>query len=268
MANIEKENIPINVAFQYLRSKGIVHTQQDVGGAMGVSKSNISKAFSGDKKYLTPNFISRFNNTFGGIFNEAYLSGNGGDMLNSSASNVIPVSGDGDQGNFYTETNNGTKFYELPDGKYRMEVDRVPWGAYGRFANECNTLEPDKDGWSKESFYTDKLVHGHYLAFEVKGDSMDDGTRSSFEEGDVVLVRELDRIHWRDGLRFKEHPYWVVVFDSSVLIKQIVSQNLETGELVFHSLNNSPEYSDFPLSMDRIRALYYVLQKKPKTVNF
>lgn len=53
-----------------------------------------------------------------------------------------------------------------------------------------------------------------------------------------------------------------------VLIKQIVAQNLETGELTFHSLNNSPEYSDFQLNMDQIRALYYVLQKKPKTVNF
>lgn len=49
-----------------------------------------------------------------------------------------------------------------------------------------------------------------------------------------------------------------------VLIKQIVAQNLETGELTFHSLNNSPEYSDFQLNMDQIRALYYVLQKKTK----
>ena len=173
-----------------------------------------------------------------------------------------------EEGNFYTESHNGVSFYELPNGKYRMEVDRVPWCAYGRFANECDTLEPDKDGWGKESFYTDKIVHGRYLAFEVRGDSMDDGTRASFEEGDVVLVRELDRIHWRDGIRFKERPYWVVVFDSSVLIKQIVAQNLETGELTFHSLNNSPEYSDFRLNMDQIRALYYVLQKKPKTVTF
>ncbi len=53
-----------------------------------------------------------------------------------------------------------------------------------------------------------------------------------------------------------------------VLIKQIVAQNLETGELTFHSLNNSPEYSDFQLNMDQIRALYYVLQKKNKTVTF
>ena len=84
----------------------------------------------------------------------------------------------------------------------------------------------------------------------------------------TVLVRELDRLHWIDGVRFKDYPYWIVVFDSSILIKQIVSQDLKQGTITFHSLNPSPEYSDFTLYMDDIRALYYVLQKKPKIVKF
>ena len=266
MQNNKETNLPIKVAFQYLRSKGIVHTQKDVGEAMGVGKENISRAFNGNKDYLTPSFISRFNNTFGGIFNEEYLLGKEASMLKES--NVSPASIGEDSGTFYTETHNGAKFYELPSGGYRMEVSLVPFAAYGRFANECNTLEPDQEEWTKEFFRTDKIVHGRYLAFEVKGDSMDDETRASFEEGDIVLVRELDRIHWRDGIRFREHPYWVVVFDSSVLIKQMVAQDLEKGTFTFHSLNPSPEYADFTLEMDEIRALYYVLQKKPKTVKF
>ena len=114
----------------------------------------------------------------------------------------------------------------------------------------------------------DKTYHGKYMIFEAEGDSMDDGTRNSFEEGDVLLVRELGKQHWRDKFRFNDHPYWVIVFDSSILIKQMVAQNLETGDLTFHSLNPSPEYTDFILNVDRIRALYYVLQKKPKTVKF
>ena len=198
--------------------------------------------------------------------NKSYLLTGDGTML-IEKSNVVKVPIE-DGGTFYTETHNGTKFYELPDGNYRMEVSLVPWCAYGRFANECGTLESDKEEWGKESFQTDKIVHGRYLAFEVRGDSMDDGTRSSFEEGDIVLVRELDRIHWKDGIRFKDYPYWVIVFDSSVLIKQMVEQDLPKGKITFHSLNPSPEYADFTLNMDEIRALYYVLQKKPKTVKF
>lgn len=163
--------------------------------------------------------------------------------------------------------NNNVKFVStyIPDCFSKVKFVSIPAAAsfveslYGGESeiDTCDVIQENGE-----------ILDDNYLAFEVRGDSMDDGTRASFEEGDVVLVRELDRIHWRDGIRFKERPYWVVVFDSSVLIKQIVAQNIETGELTFHSLNNSPEYSDFKLNMDQIRALYYVLQKKPKTVNF
>ena len=55
----------IKKAYDFLRSKGIVHTQQDVADIMGVKKENISRAFNGNDKYLTTNFIIRFNNAFG-----------------------------------------------------------------------------------------------------------------------------------------------------------------------------------------------------------
>ena len=110
--------------------------------------------------------------------------------------------------------------------------------------------------------------HGNYLAFEVKGESMDDGTRGSFEEGDIVLVRELERELWEGRLRFNDYPYWVVVFDSSVLIKQLIKHDEETGDLTFHSLNPSPEYADFTINMDKVRKLFYVIKKRPKDVEF
>lgn len=206
--------------------------------------------------------IKLFCNTYG--VSESWLYTGKGTM---EETNLVSIPIKDEDGEFFTENHNSVKFYDLGE-KYRMVVKLVPFAAYGRFANECDTLESEKETWEEESFETDKIVHGKYFAFEVKGESMDDGTRNSFEEGDRVLVRELDRLHWKDGLRFKDHPFWVVVFDSSVLIKQIVNQDLTTGEITFHSLNPSPEYSDFTLSMDKIRALYYVLQKKPRTVKY
>lgn len=187
--------------------------------------------------------------------------------VRQDTSEVSPVFSESEESEPFAVNHNGVKFYEASNG-YRMVVKRVPFCAYGRFINECNTLEPDKMEWGEESFEVPQVVHGKYLAFEVRGESMDDGTRDSFEEGDTVLVRELDRLHWIDGVRFKDYPYWIVVLDSSILIKQIVSQDLKQGTITFHSLNPSPEYSDFTLYMDDIRALYYVLQKKPKIVKF
>lgn len=181
---------------------------------------------------------------------------------------VLEIPLDLNKGDFLIENNNGVKFYDLGNGRYRMTVSKVPFCAYGRFANESDRLDPDKEDWETESFEWDRIVHGRYLAFEVKGDSMDNGTRESFEEGDVVLVRELDRSHWRDGLRYKDHPYWVVVFGTSVLIKQMTGCDMDEGKITLHSLNPSPEFSDFSLPLDSVRALYYVLQKKPKVVRF
>ena len=48
----------------------------------------------------------------------------------------------------------------------------------------------------------------------------------------------------------------------------MIDQDLTNGTLTFHSLNPSPEYHDFTLREDEIRALYYVIKKKPKEVGY
>ena len=85
MQNKVEEKLPIKVAFEYLRSKGLAHTQKDVGDKMGVSKENISRAFNGAPRYLTGSFVKRFNESYGGIFNETWLLSGGGDMLVSTS---------------------------------------------------------------------------------------------------------------------------------------------------------------------------------------
>lgn len=231
--------------------------------AIGVTPTQIYDLQSGKTKKISESIANKIVSAFP-IYNKVWVLTGSGSPIEES---LLQVPIRDDDGEFFTENHNNVKFYNLGD-RYRMVVKLVPFAAYGRFANECDTLEAEKEVWEEESFEIDKIVHGKYFAFEVKGESMDDGTRNSFEEGDRVLVRELDRMHWKDGLRFNDHPYWVVVFDSSVLIKQIVAQDLEKGTITFHSLNPSPEYSNFTLEMDKIRALYYVLQKKPRTVKY
>ncbi|WFE84921.1 S24 family peptidase [Parabacteroides chongii] len=163
-----------------------------------------------------------------------------GNMLNEDSPVIDASLSPSKEGVFFTETTSGAKFYDLGNGKYRMTVKLVPYCAYGRFANVHDTLEQDRDDWEEESFEVSQIAHGNYLSFEVKNDSMDDGTRQSFEAGDRLLVRELNRIYWKDKLRYTDHPYWVIAFGSSVLIKQIVSQDMERGVITLHSLNPSP----------------------------
>lgn len=158
---------------------------------------------------------------------------------------------------------NGGIFFTDQNGVMRMSVPHVPYAARAEFVNPADDLEPNLDSWDREIYVVDKKVSGKYLSFDVKGDSMDNGMKECLQDGDKVLVRELERDFWVD-LHINEHKYWVLVFGSSVLIKQIVSEDRETGKIICHSLNPSPEYSDFEVYLDDVRALYYVVKIKPR----
>lgn len=71
----------INEAYEHLRSIGKVHTKTDVATIMQASRPNVCAALNGDSKFLTDNFIERFNDAFDGIFNIDWLMTGEGNML-------------------------------------------------------------------------------------------------------------------------------------------------------------------------------------------
>lgn len=93
-------------AYEYLRSVGKAHKQQDIAEKIGTDKANVSRAMKGDEKYLTDRFLCRFNAAFDGIFNEEWLLAGEGEMLvNSGISASIDgshnqINGHGAHGNF------------------------------------------------------------------------------------------------------------------------------------------------------------------------
>ena len=165
----------------------------------------------------------------------------------------------------YTETKAGLKFFTREDGQIVMKVPVVPIAALGSPEDEFAELVKEHEG-DTVSVVVDSVHHGSYVAFRVDGDSMDDGTRKSFERGDVVVVRELDRDKWLPKLHIRDWPFWVIVFGNCVRIKEIISQD-ETS-ITCHSLNPSPEYTDFTLHLDDVSRLFNVIQKIPKAVFF
>lgn len=165
----------------------------------------------------------------------------------------------------YLETSSGIKYFELSDNKYRMRVPLVPFNAYARYANDvCGTIEQDRETWDEVEFIVDKIGHGNYMGFEIRGDSMDDDSKRSFTQGDMVLARELDKIHWRDGLRYEKFPFWIIVLEGTILCKQIIEHNLESGDIKCHSLNPSPEYSDFTINLGKVCRIFNIIQKTSK----
>lgn len=161
--------------------------------------------------------------------------------------------------NPYLVTKAGSKFFEMPNGAFLMTVPFVPIQAYAKYVDEKRDYVDEVT--DQYSFIVPQIGHGRYMAFEIKGDSMDDNTRASLSDGDIVLGRELSRDLWRNKLHINEFPNWIIVLDNTILCKQIIDHDVEKGTITCHSLNPSPEYADFKLSFNEIRQMFNIVQR-------
>lgn len=106
----------ITEAFNYLRNCGLAHTQKDVAETMKATEASVSNALRGDPKYLTDNFIKRFNNSYDNIFELRWLLLGQGEMLKHGS--LMNQNGNGDNhqqgraGHDLTQTNNSKEIFE------------------------------------------------------------------------------------------------------------------------------------------------------------
>jgi len=158
------------------------------------------------------------------------------------------------------ENKNGNRFVELPNGQFYMLMPLAEFNVQAGFLSTYQDADFLMD-LSQHGILVDTPVKGRYVAFRVNGDSMDDGSSNAITRNSVVSTRELQRHHWVGKLRFRDFPYWVIYTTQSKmpLLKQIVEHNTEEGYITCHSLNDSPEFTDFKLHLNDIQALFYVI---------
>lgn len=158
------------------------------------------------------------------------------------------------------ENKNGNKFIELPNGQYYMLMPLAEFNIQAGLLSNYQDADFLMD-LSQHGILVDKPLQGRYVAFRVNGDSMDDGSNNAITRNSVVSTRELLRHHWADKLRYRDFPYWVIYTTQSKmpLLKEIIEHNTEEGYILCHSLNDSPEFTDFKLHVNDIQALFYVI---------
>jgi phage repressor protein C with HTH and peptisase S24 domain len=104
----------------------------------------------------------------------------------------------------------------------------------------------------------DREGKGTYVAFEVKGDSMDDGTRNSYEAGDIIICRQIAQHHWQNKLHIQKYDFVIVHRTEGVLLKKIVRHDTVSGVLTLHSLN--PLFDDFNVHLNDIAQIFNVIK--------
>lgn len=231
----ERSNL-IKEAFALLKSRGLVHTQRDLGKAVNRAEASISKIMKGDESYYTPSFISDLNSAFGGIFNEEYLLGGGGTLLKEQLEDA--------QSHIVNEVS------PVPEENYIMVeyADlRVSAGLLGG-GDVAQLPETHRRLLPRE------YEKGKYLVVRIDGDSMYDGTSRSLVDGDEVLVKEVEG-DIREGLPIKNSLFVITTRDGNV-VKQILEINRKDEYIVCHSFN--PRYNDYKIPFEEILQIFIV----------
>lgn len=251
------ENTVKQRLIRFLKYKGL--SQKKFETALGFANgyvNNISRSIGGDKIKVIEEHYPELNTRWV-LFGE-------GEMLNSSDLSPKLVQ----DKKIYSTNRHGVRFYIQEDGELLMQVPVVPFDALGSMADDYTDLVASREEGQTKMFPVDAVHHGKYFAFVVDNDSMDNGTRDSFQKGDTVLVRELDRQDWKPSFHLNKWRFWVICFGNNIRIKEIVSQDMEAGTITCHSLNPSPEYTDFSLSLDNVSRIFNVIQVLPKPRTF
>lgn len=133
-------------------------------------------------------------------------------------------------------------------------------------AGFLSNWETDRDSFEdvlpKVPWEVDKEYKGRYLTFEVTGESMEseDEPYDSLFEGDLILCREVQRHLWKSGLHIHKWDFVIAHKSEGLLVKRIIKQDMETGELLLKSLN--PRFPIQKVFMDDLIAVFNVIDVK------
>ncbi len=138
-----------------------------------------------------------------------------------------------------------------------MEVPLVSQYAYAGYLAGYGDQE-FIDELPRIPWIVDREHKGNYLSFEVRNDSMYDGSFNSYAEGDRILGREILRHHWQNKLHIEKWDFIIVHKRDGILLKKIAEHDTENGRLRLHSLN--PMYEDIWVNTDDLAQIFNVVQ--------
>lgn len=143
-----------------------------------------------------------------------------------------------------------------------MQVMYVPLINQYAYAGYMNGFSDHEyiDSLPKIPFSADQEHKGEYLCFEVKGDSMDDGTVDAILERDILLCRNVRKEHWINKLHINRWDFVIVHREKGIVVKRILKHDVEKGILTLHSLNE--DYDDYEVHLRDVSQILNIVDIK------
>lgn len=223
---------------KYLRSIRAIVKDKEIADNTGFSAPVVSNYLAGRVK-PSRNFIDKF---------YAYYS----DYLKRNVSKTATATGAEEPRVIYQNASR-----VVAGDIFIMEVPLVNQYAYAGYLRGYSDAEY-LGSLPKIPWLVEKEYKGNYCSFEVRGDSMRDGTGDEYREGDKVLCREIIKDHWRDKLHIRKWDFIIVHKTEGILLKKIIDHDTGKGILKLHSLND--QYEDFEINLKDVAQIFNVVQ--------
>jgi hypothetical protein len=226
--------------------KGSGMPMGDIADLVGLTRQGLNYHLRKEK--LDDNFKKLIGDKFPNVFK------------NENESSIVIK----DQGNAFTigsmqHPAGDSPFIDLGNGQYIMIVPLVQDYAYAGYLNGYQDNEYLED-LPKHSFVVNKQHRGNYMAFQVIGDSMSNGTDESITEGSTVTGREIQRHLWNSRFHIHRFKDYVIVHKEGILIKRITRHDVDGGVITCQSLNPDKDgYPDFDLNLDECKQIFNIV---------
>lgn len=100
----------------------------------------------------------------------------------------------------------------------------------------------------------------NFIAFEVRGDSMDDNSKDSLSDGDIVICREIPSYIWKDSKLPINKWDFVIVHEDGIIVKRIIEHDVEKHSITIHSLNDF--YPDKTIDLVGVKQIFCIVQSR------
>ncbi len=139
-------------------------------------------------------------------------------------------------------------------------VPLVSQYAYGSYVAGFSSLEYMSRLAVRPFVVDNESKHSNYMAFEVRNDSMDDGLRHAYAQGDIILCREVDRAYYMERLLDYDRSDFVIVHNDGILVKRIIAHDVLNHKITVHSFN--PIFDDMVIDLADVRQVFSVILKQ------